>query len=192
VTLEIYDCDGEISTTWWLTSTFGAVSWTTSPSDTVRLSALWSCCGDCPAVHVVHVEDEAGNPVEGAPVILHWLQGPWLPAEYYNCGQMRGVVGYTNENGDVGFGLGPGAYYQPPAGGPHIVWIGNSSGCLSGIGMLAFTNHEHVDSGWIVAAGLGPVQAADRVFVPGTLRYTETVGGREMDVIVWPGWGWDR
>lgn len=59
------------------------------------------------------------------------------------------VTGYTDERGVVGFGMGPGAYYTPPAGGPHWVTVGG--GHLYGIGMIALSNHEHVDAVFIMS-----------------------------------------
>lgn len=192
---EIRDCDGQITTTQWLTANFCAVTWT-RPTSNSYLSALWPCCGDCPAVHVAHVVDEDGRPVEGMPVVFWWPDAPWLPAELYNCGRTKGVYGWTNANGDVGFGMGGGAYCWKPAAGPHAVWVGTFSGrsnCLDGIGMNAATNHEHVDSWWVAtdeqvraAAGM------DRVYQEGTLVYTETINGRVVPVVVWPAAGWER
>lgn len=188
----IYDCAGERATPSWLTVRFGAVTWTRAAGGG-RLAAVRACCGDCAAVHVVHVEDPAGAPVEGVPVVLHWPDAPLLPAELHACGLDRGVVGYTNAAGDVGFGLGGGAYYQVPQGGPHTVWVGNASDCLSGIGMLLYTNHEHVDSGWTIPASRAEsIVAQDQVFQPGTLVYQEMIDGRSVPVIVWPELGWER
>jgi hypothetical protein len=62
----------------------------------------------------------------------------------------RAISGSTNENGDVGFGMGGGAYYWPAQGqiGPHATWIHGSqtrSELILGLGMVAQTNHDHFD-----------------------------------------------
>lgn len=62
----------------------------------------------------------------------------------------RAVSGVTNVNGDAGFGMGSGAYYWPGAGqiGPHAAWVygeQTNSELVLGLGMVALTNHYHVD-----------------------------------------------
>jgi uncharacterized repeat protein (TIGR02543 family) len=49
----------------------------------------------------------------------------------------------TNDMGDVGYGMGGGAYYFPPEKGPH--WIDAGGVRVDGLGMLGGTNHDHVD-----------------------------------------------
>ena len=139
----IYDCGGAVTDEAWLAERFGAVTWTQGISGT--LTAIRPCCGNCPASITVHI-DRDGSPAEGVAVMLHWPDAPMLPLELRDCGLDRGVWGYTNSNGDIGFGLGPGAYYTPPGGGPHTVWAVDGP-CIAGLGMIAATNHEHVDLG---------------------------------------------
>lgn len=191
---EIHDCTGAITNTHWLTTTFGAVSWSSSPGAYVR--RILPCCpgpaartgGNCPAVLVAHVEDDEGRPLENVTVVLHWPDAPILPLELRACGLDRGVYGPTNLNGDIGFGLGPGAYYWPPAGGPHTIWIptGQDSPCLFGLGMLAATNHEHLDSGWALDADPKTPAFHDWGYTAGTIVRRELVGGRMLDVVYWP------
>lgn len=148
----ILDCDGQVTNTAWLRVTFGAVTWSGVPTDTARLAAIWACCGDCAAVIVAHVETTTGQPLAGVPVVFYWPQAPMLALEMRGCGLERGIVGTTNERGDVGFGLGRGSYYWPPDGGPHTLWIGGTkSDCISGLGMLGATDHAHLDVGWVIA-----------------------------------------
>lgn len=99
---------------------------------------------------VVHVVDGDGNPIENARVAWYWPDAPSDPASQPACGvfpemvQHRAVSGTTNQNGDVGFGMGGGAYYWPPNTGPHASWVyGANSELVLGIGMLAATNHYH-------------------------------------------------
>jgi hypothetical protein len=178
----IYDCDGEVSTTHWLTTTFGAVTWTQSES--IPISAIRGRCGDQPATIIAHVQDSSGNPLEGVTVVFSWPDAPALPPELHNCGLDRGVYGPTNMNGDIGFGLGGGAYYYPPDGGPHTVWLPGGA-CLAGLGMLGGTNHWHVDGDWTmsgVAASLSP-GLRTWGFSPQCPANLEDVSGREVWVL---------
>jgi len=189
-TVTIYDCDGAISNVAWLESYFGAVVWTEPAPGGARLATLRASCGDAPAVLVAHVEDAQGQPAEGVTVVFHWLDAPMLPAELRSCGLDRGVYGPTNINGDIGFGLGGGSYYRPALGetGPHTIWIaGTDSACLAGLGMIAETNHHHLDSGWALAAGGGAAAAVDWGFGAFCPVYLEDVPGYgEMWVIRCP------
>jgi len=100
-----------------------------------------TCAGTSVIVTVLDADD---HPVDQLPVCWSWPDAPalddsgWLP---------RGVVGHTNSNGHVGFPMGGGAYYTPPSRGPHQVWIkGPNQSCLvDGLGMIAGTNHRHLD-----------------------------------------------
>lgn len=59
------------------------------------------------------------------------------------------VVGVTNAEGIVGFAMGRGAYYWPGKGekGPHSFWIVDEpSDRFDGAGMVAATNHYHIDA----------------------------------------------
>jgi hypothetical protein len=178
----VYDCEGDISTTYWLTTKFGAVTWTLNES--IPLSAVHARCGDQPAIIIAHVEDSSGRPLENITVVFSWPDAPTLPPELHNCGLDRGVYGPTNVNGDIGFGLGPGAYYFPPSGGPHTVWLPGGA-CLAGLGMLGGTNHEHVDGDWTVLAQVSTLSPHlhDLGFSPHCPVYLEDIDGRELWVI---------
>ncbi len=108
------------------------------------------------ATLVVRVSDEDGALLEGIRVAWYWPDAPEDP----NAGPLGGVppqmrpnrcvTGLTNPNGDVGFGMGGGAYYFPGQGqiGPHAAWIhGATTRCdvILGLGMLGGTNHDHFD-----------------------------------------------
>lgn len=175
VTLEIYDCTGDITDTHWLTSTFGAVSWSEGSLAELR-------CSIGPSVLVAHVEED-GQPVEGATVVLHWADAPFLPVELQQCGVDRGVYGPTNAGGDIGFGLGPGSYYFPPSGGPHLMYVAGGGSCLSGLGMLGGTNHQHLDSGWVVASGQVESVGTDWGYSRGAVLQDMSIDGRRMWVI---------
>lgn len=112
------------------------------------------------ATLLVRVADEEGNPLEGIRVTWYWPDADIDP----NAGPKggvpdevrpdRAVSGKTNANGDVGFGMGLGAYYWPDRDqvGPHATWIHGSdtrSDVVFGLGMIAATNHDHYDVEYI-------------------------------------------
>jgi hypothetical protein len=105
---------------------------------------------------VVRVTDEQDAPWEGVRVAWYWPDAP----QDANAGPLGGVppalrpnrcvTGVTNPSGDTGFGMGTGAYYWPDLGqiGPHATWIHGAStrsDVIFGLGMVAATNHDHVD-----------------------------------------------
>jgi len=108
------------------------------------------------ATLVVRVVDEEAHALEGIRVAWYWPDAPTDP----NAGPLGGVLpqmnpnrcvtGLTNPAGDVGFGMGHGAYYFPNQGqiGPHATWIHGAttrSDLILGLGMLGGTNHDHFD-----------------------------------------------
>lgn len=147
--LTIYDFDGTALRDWeWLQSTFGAVV-LEREAGTASVKALRAIEG--PSALTIRVEDPAGTPRQNVPVVFHWPDAPNLEPREVACGLTRGIVGLTNDRGEVGFGMGTGAYYFPPEGGPHIVWVAvEGTDCLRGMGMLGGTNHQHLDSVWTV------------------------------------------
>lgn len=145
----IYDFNGNVSDDVWLHSTFGEVVVADDERKQYSVNALRARTGD--ASIVVRVIDEAGNAIPGVKVVFSW---PDAPVDESLGWHSRGVVGETNEEGCVGFGMGPGAYYWPPAGGPHSVWIYGvgTSQAVGGLGMIGATNHDHVNVEFIRGA----------------------------------------
>ena len=105
---------------------------------------------------VVSVYDLHGDPMPDLRVAWYWPDADEDPGAGPKGGvpeQMRpgrAVSGPTNMNGDVGFGMGGGAYYWPDQGqiGPHATWIHGAetrSDLILGLGMRALTNHDHFD-----------------------------------------------
>jgi len=147
-----------VTTDWdWLRDTFGDVQVhpieekiTLQEGDVVyKLDYLDARLGD--ANIVINVRDEDGNPVQGEQVVFGWPDAPELLTDRPWRWTPRGVLGPTNENGDVGPGLGTGAYYSPAHGerGPHFVWVyGLPSDYVDGLGMIAGTNHAHLNLGY--------------------------------------------
>jgi len=104
------------------------------------------------AALVTKVVDENGKPITNLPVTFYWSGAPWPPDpptevyahDWYN----RFTWGRTNENGDVGPGMGTGAYHGWGEGGPHAVWVHDPdipSDICEKLGMLAGTFHDHLD-----------------------------------------------
>jgi hypothetical protein len=144
--LTIYDLDGMERDWDWLTATFGAVTLArgTGAASVTVLRAI-----EGPVRLAIHVQNPIGDPVENVPVVFYWPDAPQLLPGQQACGLDRGDVHYTDGNGYVDFILGEGAYYFPPDGGPHTVWIAaEGTDCLGGLGMLGGTNHIHLDSVW--------------------------------------------
>ena len=82
-------------------------------------------------------------------MVFHWPDAPDLQPWQQACGLDRGDILYTDSDGYAEFIMGTGAYYFPPDGGPHTVWLAvEGTDCLGGLGMLGGTNHKHLDSVW--------------------------------------------
>ncbi len=152
-TVRVLDYDG-VERDWdWLVATFGDV-WVEPGDGSACLTELRAIRDD--STLNVRVEDAEGRPVDGIPVVFHWSDAPLLPPELVGCYD-RGVYGGTGEHiesepGTVGFGMGSGAFYCPPSGGPHTVWVGiEGSDCVHGLGMLCWTNHYHVNPTFVLA-----------------------------------------
>jgi WD40 repeat protein len=96
---------------------------------------------------ITQVLDEDGNPMANVDVAFHWSGAP--ETEVYPHDWYRNFVdGPTNVNGDVGPGMGPGAYHGEGEGGPHAVWVRDPnipSDICEKLGMLAGTFHDHFD-----------------------------------------------
>lgn len=163
--LKIYDFDhgpGDAETVdWdWLVETFGDVQiraieekdgLTLREGDWIyKLVYLDARTGD--ANIIINVRDKDGDPVQGETVMFGWPDAPAhdYPSKPSNW-TTTGVTGDTNENGDIGPGLGTGAYYSPDDGerGPHFVWVYDlPSDYIDGLGMLAGTFHAHLNLGY--------------------------------------------
>lgn len=146
VTIKIYDFQGHVRDRDWLEEHYGPMT-IQSPGDGSYYRVVELREKHADSAFIAQVRDSAGERRQGVDVVFYWdsadpLDGAgWLE---------QGVTGPTNENGDVGFGMGPGAYYTPPKQGPHKAWISGdgASEMLEGIGMIAATNHNHIDAVW--------------------------------------------
>ena len=98
------------------------------------------------ATIIVQVQGQGGGPVQDVRVARRWPDEslPNLPPELQAWGWTKGVYGETNENGDIGFGMGQGDYYFPPDKGASAVWVEGGDG-VDGLGMIGGTNHRHLN-----------------------------------------------
>ena len=155
----LLDSSGTVRDLGWFVDRFGAaVAWTCAEphpdADHVfRLVELREQCG--PAVLIVRVLSGDGAPLAGLAVVRGWPGAPALPeydppASRYTIPEQpgeiaRGVVGWTSGSGDVGFGLGPGDYYDPATGSgvswAYIADYDGPSDLIQGLGMLSGTEH---------------------------------------------------
>ena len=142
--VQILDCDGNPATETWLQNTFGPVTWTRGTGPHL---ATIRCDDSGISALVVHVEDPDGSPVADQLVVRRWPDAPRLPEELAGWFD-NGVYGPTNANGDIGFGMGHGDYYFPPAEGPSCIWLHPGGDLLCGLGMLGGTNHVHLNATW--------------------------------------------
>lgn len=101
---------------------------------------------------VTQVLDEDGNALANVDVALYWPDAPDPPDPPTNVTDLdwyrKFVHGLTNVNGDVGPGMGTGAYHGEGEGGPHSVWVRDPnipSDVCEKLGMLAGTFHDHLD-----------------------------------------------
>lgn len=140
----------------WLRSRFGDVTYGRAnphpEGDYVfRLAELHVNTG--PAVMITRVVDEEDKPLEGYACIRYWVNMPshhklpnyGAPASRYTD---LGIVGKTNAEGHVGWGLGHGDYYTPPNQvGATMIYVADFEGpsdWIEGLGMLAATEHETI------------------------------------------------
>jgi hypothetical protein len=158
VDIQVYDQEGRQRDLAYLRSKYGDFmiqEAAAGEGPAFKISALRERVS-APATLVVQVIDGEGNPLNGVRVAWYWPDADNDP----NAGPRGGVPpemrsnrafsGPTNANGEVGFGMGGGAYYWPNRGetGPHAVWIHGTntrSDLIHGLGMVAATNHNHFD-----------------------------------------------
>lgn len=107
------------------------------------------------AAFIPKVLDENGNPMANILVFAHWPDAPVLELpggerprpDYFNDG--RGVAGFTNADGDIGFGFSGGAVIGPdggvygiwPAAYPENTGIRQHADCALKLGWHGATDH---------------------------------------------------
>ncbi len=131
VKLRVFDMDGQEQTLEWAVEKYG-----------VRLDLYdgrgWHCSQmkerSGPASVDIYLYEEDGKPAQGIKVEFFWPGGSQEKL--------------TEVDGKVGFAYGPGSWITNPAvGGPHWIVVngGETSDDVSRLGMLAGTNHDHLD-----------------------------------------------
>jgi len=114
---------------------------------------------------LVKVKDLNGKPMEDIPVAWWWPDVKQAHDAVFDVVMGKWCIrGVTNAMGEVGFGMGDGAYYWPDKGqlGPHQVWIfGHKTPLIQGLGMVAATNHQHPDIGIVVRSEEPPEPPPD-------------------------------
>ena len=176
IDVQIFDALGNPRTMEWLVAKYGRVTVHTDLYYHGPRWALWALCEDADypgqkpnarpawwpkrsrppqaaAALVATVLGEDGQAVADIPVARYWPDAPPLPPDQAHW-QPRGVIGYTNVNGDVGFGMGPGDFYHPPQQeGASWMWVAQPdvpTDAVSGLGMLIKddgpTNHWHMNA----------------------------------------------
>jgi len=142
--VKIYDMHGNERDWAWAHERFGAIALSCSDANPpYRATKLYEIEG--PTDLNVYVYGENGDPEKDIEVAFYWPDAPFdsgAPSGFRRC-----ITGKTNAEGRCGFAMGGGAYYWPPGGGPHAVWLYGDqlSEIVSGLGMLGGTNHIHLN-----------------------------------------------
>lgn len=163
--MRIYDKNGQEQTLTWLYHNFGPLE-VLDPTDTPSYIVTELRVNDDPdpgsnptPPHLIArprrilapsstfclVLDEDGAPLPGIQTVFWYDTAPTLPGAGWH---EQGDVGLTKDDGYASFAMGGGAYYDPSSTkGPHDLWIygPNTSQMISGLGMIAGTNHRHLD-----------------------------------------------
>ena len=105
----------------------------------------------------IDVRNEEGQPNDNQ-VAFWWKdapkQSPGCATQPYD----RFIHQGTGSDGLTSFALGPGAYYLPPDNGYHKIWVCSSlPSDVVNAGMLANTNHHHLDFWFGIHEGEGTV-----------------------------------
>lgn len=121
----------------------------------------------------VHLIDEGGYPLVNVAACQGWFDGPVLaPGSEPKGGQPEdrpnaGHAGFTNENGDLGFGWGPGEQFKPwETQGPHWYWVmGQWTDVPCGFGWWFGTNHRTIEPTFqrVAPGGNPPGDQLDRI-----------------------------
>lgn len=136
--MKIYDLNGNERDAAWLQAEFGAVEVVRAPEG--------------PAWRVTELREADGY----AAILVRGTQGlrvaRWWPDPSLSdlptdlaTWKGQGVWATVKPEGHCDFGMGPGDYYFAPNGGASWYWVQGASDCCQGWGMLAGTNHRHLD-----------------------------------------------
>lgn len=157
-----------------------------------RLIELWEQSGNSSLK--TQVLDEHGNPIPNIGVAFYWPDAPDPPepeTKVTSFDWHRNFIhGPTNVNGDVGPGMGHGAYHGRGEGGPHAVWVREwqiPSDICEKLGMLAGTPHDHLDQKFqLMIAGEEPTPPNGGDMLYRLDHSTEGVHAEGAIYILWP------
>jgi len=150
MTIKVYDRNGAEKTLDWASQEYGFKyrQADVQPGEKVfRLVEVREKTG--PSTHIAAVMDEDGSPLAGARVAFYWPDAPAIDDPSSHDWYTKAQVGTVNENGEVGNGMGGGAYVGRGGCGPHAVWVHHAnipSDLHECIGMIAGTPHDHLDT----------------------------------------------
>ncbi len=151
--IRIFDMNGNEKDLAWAKAKYGVEfrrAEVSAGAKVFRLVELWEKTGH--SALITQVLNEDGQPIDKQDVAFYWPGAPDPPDPptdvYDHDWHDNFVHGPTNVNGDVGPGMGRGAYHGEGEGGPHAVWVrdpGVPSDICEKLGMLAGTFHDHLD-----------------------------------------------
>ena len=159
--IAVYAVNGDPRTLDWAHNKYGPfVIYPAAPA-TPELTMAWRLTAlreKNDSTYIIRTMGEDGQPVPGVRTCFYWPDAPTLQdagplgAPFEGITPTRAVSGYSNANGDTGFGMGPGAHYDVAIGerGPHAAWIHGAqtrSEVLLGIGMI-YDDHLHLNAEW--------------------------------------------
>ncbi len=92
----------------------------------------------------VTVLDRYGNRVPNVPVAFFGFADA---TDTPGACRPNAHVEYTNQDGEANVPMGWGSAYEPPGAGYHAVWVMDSisSDCVTGLGMVNYTDHWHLN-----------------------------------------------
>lgn len=150
--MKVYDAVGQEKTLDWLTKYYGQAIATLAPADEDAYRVVRIDENKTGQTSVkVRVLDEHGSPSDVA-VSFAWAGAPKQKPGCRTQPTDNFIVQYT-DGGYTSFAYGKDVYFLPPDHGYHRLWIcrpgvpgvsGTSSDIVYG-GMLAGTNHHHLD-----------------------------------------------
>lgn len=160
--LSAYTWDGQPTTVAALQAVYGfdIRRATVAPgAEVIRLVAIREKYGDSAQIAKV---TRLGVPEVGINVAWHWPDA--AVQNIPNQWNAHYELAQTNANGEVGPGMGMGAYHAVGSPGPHAMWVvsqSTKSDAVFGLGMITMTDHHHVDLAFDIT-----VQEAELVPTP--------------------------
>lgn len=137
--MKIIDADGIKRDREWVKGKYNLPEINRAPKDKDHweVVALHENCRDS-SMTVSIVPGYVVPEVDMVPIAFNWRD---------EKDRVQRVVQTTDANGQTGFGMGGGAYYQPPKQGPHWVYVqtAHPTDIVTGLGMLGKRDHWHLE-----------------------------------------------